>query len=352
MASTVERNYTAPMPGGAQSLNIERRATLPNGATFIQTVSTFDKPTYREVAGWKLPLSDQGLKIVTRVEDWPYAKPYALDANRNVRDRTVHLAGSTFTQLLPRPDASLTGSYDLIPFFIYTQRPLPEPVQLPAPSEPIYNYDLAFRHRYFNMTMGFLQNSTRCHTKDESTCRWMPLGHTGLSIATRQDLLAFVLNQVPLNFDRDQVQTFRTGLFIRMTIANDSIVEWDPNLDIVFGSNYAYSVSTPEVGPSTAGSPEAIALEAEKSTLGVAVGVSVAVVVVVAIAAAGVYFVLQRRKAADARVRLDRLRESSANTAERKASPTKPSPAPSQQPARNEAGWKSGVKNQLQATSS
>jgi hypothetical protein len=297
------------MPGGATAIHHERKVTLPNGAKFISTFSTYDRATYKDVAGWKLHLSNQGVKIVTRIEDWPPNGTYPTNPNLAVSYRKLLAQGTTITQLLPAKDGSLAAGYDRYPFFIYVDRPLPDPVTLPAPNARVYNFDLVFRHRFFNLTMGFLQNSTRCTSStDESTCVWTNLNHAGLADGNNAQLLAFLLNQIPFDFDVDVMQTFRTELKIGMWIGNDSTVEWDPNLDILFADNYESSISSPFAAGAPGGT---VILQGDNSVTGLAVGISSGLAAVVVLAAIGVYIVLQRKKKTVASDRLKRIRESS-----------------------------------------
>lgn len=256
---------------------------------------------------------------MTRIENWPYTTPYPRVPSTPVSDRKIILLGQTFTSLLPRTDATLTSGYDYWPFFIYQTRPLVDSVNQPPPVDPVLNFDLVFRHRYFNLTVGFLQNATRCLTTDESSCRWSDLDHAGIAEGNRTQLLQFLLGQIPLGFDVDDQQYFRSGLYIGMRIGNDTTVEWDPNLDIVFSSDFSTSVNS--------GSPQTQSLVAgDSSVTGMAIGIAVGVAAVVALGAVLIYVIFDRRKKRLARLHIQNLKSSM--VAEERVSR-----APSPQPA-------------------
>jgi hypothetical protein len=252
------------------------------------------------------PLGANSVKIVSRVENWPYTTPNPRNPSSGPTGRKIMMRGYTVTSLLPREDATMLGGYDALPFYVYKGRYLQEPVGLVAPIDPISNYDLTFRHRFFNLSIGFLQNSTSCDTTVESTCVWRDIDLASLAFGDEAQIARTLFGQVPINFDRESILSLKTDIFIGMPAHASPNVEWDPNLDLVFGNEYSSEYSSG--APGTAKTPangDVVDFAAGSGSIAVYIAIPVAIVVV---GAAVIGVVLYRRNAKQsARVRVQQI---------------------------------------------
>lgn len=260
------------------------------------------------------PLGPNSVKIVSRIENWPYRTPNPNNASSGSDGRKLMIRGYTHTTLLPREDAGVLGGYDKLPFFVYSGRHLTEPVGPVAPADKIANYDFVFRHRYFNLSIGFLENSTACATPNDTNCEWRDIDVAGLAYGSNAQILQRLIAQVPYNFNPEEIFKLETDVFIGMVANGNPVVEWDPNLDIIFGDGYeaSYASGTPGASGGAPTLAEFASANAANLALYIAIPAAVVVVIIVII----IVFIYRRKTANDARIKVQRMMSRRAETSE------------------------------------
>lgn len=223
------------------------------------------------------------IKIVSRVENWPYTTPDPARPSNSVANRKLLIRGYTETVVLPRSDSSIFSFPDTLPFYVTKTRSLTEPVnQASVPADPIMLYDLVFRHRSFNLSVGFLQNSTMCADNTEASCSWIDIDQAGLATGTEEEIRRRLLDQIDIaNYDNEKLFKLQTDLFIGMVAGGNPNVEWDPNLDFLFGNDFQTTIGGSTNGNGNNAAPSsAVDFSAGGDKIALYVAIPVAIVVV------------------------------------------------------------------------
>lgn len=281
---------TKSYPNGATANVYESRAKLPNGATFVMKVDVFDRDTYKDLNGYRLPLTNQTLKTTFRVFDWPQFQTLPDESENglkiNVSEHRSLSVFSTFEMVLLAPVGSsnyLSLPAEQWPFFVFSGRNATNTLANPAvvPSLPLTEYLFTFKHRYFDLKVSYLEYALRCALAfmSEDQCIWSKLNHGKFQepgVADTQ-IINLVYAQIPPGFDESVPGYLRLPMFFGFVIRNETTVEWDPNLDIMFSADFDIAAAPGEQGA---------------GNIAVAVAVPVALVVI----AAGVIGVIVWRR--------------------------------------------------------
>jgi len=256
------RTYNKSYPGGVYSSVIEQKATLPDNAEFVLTIEQFGNETYKDFCGWKMPLSPTTVKMSTTISNLPFC-------------RTYELHGLTNTTMIWRDNASIfegtPDDYPVWSYHVYLQEKLD-----PEVSRPILYNSLTFRDKRFDLFLDFVANGTMCTAPDECVCA--QTRHMQLVISDEE------LIQLLIQLERDPSKRKKIDIpfYVELWANYTPIIEWDPNLSVLFTSPSGLSTSGDKSNSGSSGVNAAV------------VGGIIAAVAVVAIAIA-VVLVLRKR---------------------------------------------------------